>query len=71
MIWRVDRMERVCDRPCSKLHLAVKDGKASIFAESEELEHPNGILVDGDSLILGGWGRDLQPTSPPKSMDDC
>lgn len=40
---------------------AIQDGKASIFAESEELEHPNGILVDGDSLILGGWGRDLQP----------
>ena len=36
---------------------AVKDGKATVALEGAELlEHPNGILVDGDRLIVGGWG---------------
>jgi sugar lactone lactonase YvrE len=36
---------------------AVKDGKASVAIEGADLlEHPNGILVDGDRLIVGGWG---------------
>ena len=35
---------------------AVRDGKASVFVEGEQLEHPNGILVEGDRLIVGGWG---------------
>ena len=36
---------------------AVKDGAATVFAEGEQLEWPNGVLVDGDRLIVGGWGR--------------
>ena len=36
---------------------AVKDGKASIFAEGEQLEYPNGLLVDGNRLIVGSWGK--------------
>jgi sugar lactone lactonase YvrE len=36
---------------------AVKDGKATVALEGAELlEHPNGILVDGNRLIVGGWG---------------
>ena len=35
---------------------AVTGGRASIFVEGEELEHPNGILADGDRLVVGGWG---------------
>lgn len=35
---------------------AVRDGKASVFVEGEQLEHPNGILVEGDRLVVGGWG---------------
>jgi hypothetical protein len=35
---------------------AVKDGKASVFAEGN-VEYPNGLLVDGDRLIVGGWGK--------------
>jgi sugar lactone lactonase YvrE len=34
---------------------AVKDGAASVAAEGD-LEFPNGLLVDGDRLIVGGWG---------------
>ncbi len=40
----------------SKIY-AVKDGKASVFAEGESLEYPNGLLVEGDRLIVGGWGK--------------
>lgn len=37
------------------------DGKVSVFAEGEELQNPNGCLVDGDSLVLGGWGKGFNP----------
>jgi sugar lactone lactonase YvrE len=40
---------------------AVKDGKASVFVEGEQLEHPNGLLVEGDRLIVGGWGSAPKP----------
>jgi len=36
--------------------IAIKDGKVTVFAEGEQLEHPNGLFVDGDRLIVGGWG---------------
>jgi sugar lactone lactonase YvrE len=36
---------------------AVRDGKATVFAEGEQLEWPNGLLVDGNRLIVGGWGK--------------
>jgi hypothetical protein len=43
--------------------IALKDGKTSVFAEGEDLEYPNGLLVEGDSLVVGGWGK-------PKSATD-
>jgi hypothetical protein len=36
---------------------AVQNGTATVFAEGEQLEWPNGLLVEGDRLIVGGWGR--------------
>ena len=33
----------------------VADGTATVVAEGE-LEFPNGLLVEGDRLIVGGWG---------------
>ena len=35
---------------------AVMNGSALVFAQGNELEHPNGLLVDGDRLIVGAWG---------------
>ena len=36
---------------------AVKDGKASIFVEGEDaIETPNGVLVDGNRVIVGSMG---------------
>jgi hypothetical protein len=46
----------VSDTFGNKIH-AVRDGKATVFAEGEQLEWPNGLLVDGNRLIVGGWGK--------------
>jgi sugar lactone lactonase YvrE len=46
----------VSDTMASAIY-AVKDGKATIFAEGEQLEYPNGLFVDGERLIVGGWGK--------------
>ena len=46
----------VSDTMASRIY-AVKDGKATIFAEGEQLEYPNGLFVDGERLIVGGWGK--------------
>ena len=36
---------------------AIRNGQASVFAEGEQLENPNGLLVDRDRLIVGSWGK--------------
>lgn len=36
---------------------AVKDGTTTVFAEGEQLEYPNGLLVDGNRLVVGSWGK--------------
>jgi len=36
---------------------AVNDGIVTTFAEGEQLEYPNGLLVEGTRLIVGAWGR--------------
>ena len=36
---------------------SLKDGTVTTFAEGEQLEYPNGLLVDGNRLIVGAWGR--------------
>ena len=46
----------VSDMMTNKIH-AIEDGKASVFAEGEQLEWPNGLFVDGERLIVGGWGK--------------
>ena len=46
----------VSDMMANKIH-AVRNGAASVFAEGEQLEWPNGLLVDGNRLVVGGWGK--------------
>ena len=46
----------VTDMMANKI-IALKGGKTSVFAEGEDLEWPNGLLVEGDSLVVGGWGK--------------
>lgn len=35
---------------------AIKDGKASIFVTGPEFEAPNGLLIQGEHLIVAAWG---------------
>ena len=52
----------VSDMMGNKIY-ALKDGKLSTAAEGEALlEYPNGLLVDGDTLIVGGWGKPKSAT---------
>jgi hypothetical protein len=37
--------------------IQLKDGKVSVFAEGPKLENPNGLIVDGNKLIVGAWGK--------------
>lgn len=46
----------VSDMMASRIHV-LRDGKAEVFAEGEDLEYPNGLLVEGDRLVVGGWGK--------------
>ena len=46
----------VSDMMTSRIY-AVKDGKATVFAEGDGIEYPNGLLVDGERLIVGAWGK--------------
>lgn len=45
----------VSDMALNRIHV-FNNGEFSIWLESPELEAPNGLLVQGDSLILGAWG---------------
>jgi DNA-binding beta-propeller fold protein YncE len=42
----------------------LKEGMLSVLASGEQLESPNGLLVNGDKLILGGWGLPVGGFSP-------
>jgi len=46
----------VSDMMGNKIY-TLKSGKLSVFAEGEDLEYPNGLLVEGDFLVVGGWGK--------------
>src|SRR5688572_11881668 len=47
----------VSDSNQSRIYM-VKDGKSSVFVEGAEVgDRPNGLLVDGDRLIVGTIGR--------------
>lgn len=50
----------VTDLVASKVY-QYADGKVSVLVEGEAIQNPNGCLVDGDSLVLGGWGKGFNP----------
>ncbi len=35
----------------------IKDGKPSVFADGEQLEHPNGLLFEKGALVVAAWGK--------------
>ncbi len=46
----------VSDTMASAIY-AIKDGKSTVFAQGEQFEYPNGLFVEGERLIVGGWGK--------------
>ena len=46
----------VSDTLASRIYV-LKAGAPLVFAEGEDLEYPNGLLVDGNRLIVAGWGK--------------
>jgi hypothetical protein len=48
----------VSDMMGNKIY-AIKDNKTTVFAEGDQLEHPNGLFVEGERLIVGGWGSPI------------
>jgi hypothetical protein len=46
----------VSDMMANRIY-SVQDGTATVFAEGEQLEWPNGLLVEGGRLVVGGWGE--------------
>lgn len=46
----------VADMIASKI-ITIHDGKVEVFAEGEDLESPNGLLVVGERLYVAAWGH--------------
>lgn len=47
---------------------AIADGEASVFAEGDVVEAPNGVLVDGDRLLVGSMRQAAAPDSAPGQL---
>ena len=56
----IDGTVYVSDMATSTIH-QYKDGKQSVFDSGVHLEHPNGLLVVGQTLYVGGWGSGFNP----------
>ena len=46
----------VSDMVLNRIHVLTEDS-FSVWIENEKLESPNGLLVLGDDIILGSWGK--------------
>jgi sugar lactone lactonase YvrE len=42
---------------------SIKEGKASVFAEGEDLALPNGLVVHEDQLVVASWGTGFDPAN--------
>ena len=51
-----DNTVYVTDMMANRIY-SLKDGKVSVFADGPDLEWPNGLLVDGNRLIVASWGK--------------
>lgn len=45
-----------------------KNNKISILAQGTEIEHPNGLLVQDNKLIIGAWGQEIQADFSTKTL---
>lgn len=62
----------VSDTFTDRIYRLPKGGTPEVFVESPELEYPNGLLVDGNDLIVATWGpmtnRETFETSRPGTI---
>ena len=55
------------DMIASKIY-QYKNKKISVLVEGAEIEHPNGLLVEGENLIIGAWGKEIQDDFTTKTL---
>lgn len=46
------------------------DGVFAPWLKADDLSNPNGIAFDGQQLLVGSWGKDLQPDFSTKALGD-
>lgn len=46
------------------------DGVFAPWLKADDLSNPNGIAFDGQQLLVGSWGKDLQPDFSTKAPGD-
>ncbi|CAN7681076.1 SMP-30/gluconolactonase/LRE family protein [Phyllobacterium sp. LjRoot231] len=64
----VDEAGRVFVSDMLTNRIYVLDNDAlSVWVESEDLLHPNGLRVEDGRLLVAGWGRDIQPDFSSKT----
>lgn len=55
------------DMIASKIY-QYKNKEISILIEGADIEHPNGLLVEGENLIIGAWGKEIQDDFTTKTL---
>ncbi|WP_156942578.1 hypothetical protein [Mesorhizobium sp. L48C026A00] len=64
----IDEAGRVFASDMLANRIYVPDNDAlSVWLESEDLLHPNGLRVEDGRLLVAGWGRDVQPDFSSKT----
>lgn len=54
----------VSDFQANRIYRLDRERKPEIWLESDRLENPNGLIVDGDDLVIATWG----PMTDPKTF---
>jgi hypothetical protein len=54
----------VSDFGANRIYRLGRHRKPEVWLESERLENPNGLIVDGDNLVIATWG----PMTDPKTF---
>jgi sugar lactone lactonase YvrE len=64
----VDEAGRVfaSDMLANRIYILDNDA-LSVWLESEDLLHPNGLHIEDGRLLVAGWGRDIQPDFSSKT----
>jgi len=57
----------VADMVASRIY-HYKNKKLSVFADGDDFESPNGLLVDGNRLLIGAWGLEIQDDFSTKKL---